>query len=199
MPQTRCAAHTQAPLLNFLHNSKKRDKRVIPWNSESESAFEKIKNDLANATLLVHPKMNAEIRLVTDASDLGIGAVLEQRSGNCWKPLAFFSRKLTLTERKYSAYDRELTAIYEAIKHFKYFLEGHKFKILTDHKPLTYMFSQKKDKVNKRQERQILFISQFFLYPFVPLTLRRQVYDTYHKPAHPGIKTTDKLISRKFV
>lgn len=155
----RHAAHIQAPLLVFLYSAKKCDKRVIPWDRDSEEAFENVKNELANAALLVHPKVSAEIRLITDASDIGIGAVLEQYSENSWKLLAFFSRKLTDTQKRYSAYDKELTAIFQAVKYFKHFLEPHKFKILTDHKPLM-MFSQKKDKVSSRQERQILFISQ---------------------------------------
>lgn len=158
----RNAAQSQAPLLVFLKNSKKRDKRIIEWSEATESAFETIKKELANATLLVHPALNAEIRLVTDASDTGIGSVLEQKkSKNVWQPLAFFSRKLSPTVQKYSAYDRELFAIYESVKYFRYFLEGCRFKILTDHKPLVYAFSQKNDKINPRQQRQISFISQF--------------------------------------
>lgn len=144
-----------------MHNSKKRDKRVIPWDPHTEKAFESIKNELANATLIVHPVSGAEVRLVTDASDIGMGAALEQRSGNSWQPLAFFSKKFTPAETRYSAYDRELTAIYRAIKHFEYFLRACTFKIVTDHKPLIFAFSQKNDKTNLRQQRQISFISQY--------------------------------------
>lgn len=272
----RHAAHTQAPLLTFLHNAKKRDKRLIPWDPETKEAFEKVKNELANAALLVHPKIIAEIRLVMDASDIGIGAVLEQYSENSWKPLANFSRKLTDTQKRYSAYDRELTAIFQAVKYFKQFLEPHKFTILTDHKPLIYMFSQKKDKINMQQERQILCISQYttkiehisgeknivadalsrveavltpvsfnlqdladaqkqddelakhmtcektglklkniefgsdpisiicntydnVFRPYIPTSLRKQIFDLFHQPAHPGAKVTDKIIKRKYV
>ena len=78
-----------------------------------------------------------------------------------WKPLAFFSRKFSSAQRAYSAYDRELTAVYEAVRHFKYFLEGQSFKIVTDHKPLIYAFTQRSEKASHRQQRQIAFISQF--------------------------------------
>lgn len=156
------AAHSQAPLLEYLKDSKKRDKRVIPWNETSERAFEIVKKELADATLLVHPNEFAQVRLVTDASDTGIGAVVEQKNNkNIWEPLAFFSRKLSPTQQKYSTYDRELLAIHEAVKYFQYYLESCTFKILTDHKPLIYAFSQKNDKVNSRQRNQISFISQF--------------------------------------
>ena len=54
-----------------------------------------------------------------------------------------------------------LSAIYKAIRHFLYFLEGQDFSIITDHKPLIYMFSQRIEKISQRQQRQIAFISQF--------------------------------------
>ena len=54
-----------------------------------------------------------------------------------------------------------MTVIYEAIRHFRYFLEGQDFLIVTDHKSLIYMFSQRMEKISQRQQRQIAFISQF--------------------------------------
>lgn len=111
--------------------------------------------------MLAHPIPSAIIALMTDASDIGLGASIQQWNKENWEPLAFFSRKLTDTEKKYSAYDRELLAIYAAGKYFRYFLEGTFFVILTDHKPLTYAFSQKLDKFTPRQARNLEFISQF--------------------------------------
>lgn len=149
------AAQIQAPLNNFLRDSRKNDKRVIPWDSLSKAAFEQVKHKLANATLLSHPSVNAEICLITDASNTGIGAALEQRIENEWKPIAFFSRKLTPAQCNYSAYDRELTAMFEAVKYFKYFLKARDFKIVTDHKPLVYAFKQRLDKASPRQLNQL--------------------------------------------
>ena len=74
------AAPMQAPLNVYLRDSKKNDKRPIAWSEEAESAFNKIKACLAEATLLAHPRHSAETRIVTDASDFALGAVLEQRS-----------------------------------------------------------------------------------------------------------------------
>lgn len=76
-------------------------------------------------------------------------------------PSHFFSRKLSLTQQKYSAYDRELLAVYETITFFRHFLEGRSFKIYTDHKPLLYAFKQRSDKTSPRQARQLSFIAQF--------------------------------------
>lgn len=157
----RHAADVQAPLHEYLCESKKNDKREIVWTSQAEEAFSRIKSDLANATLLNHPAPDAVTRLVTDASDFGMGASLEQRFQDSWKPLAFFSRKFSPAQRNYSAYDRELTAVYEALKYFRHFLEGRNFTIVTDHKPLVYAFRQRADKASPRQLRQLSFISQF--------------------------------------
>ena len=155
------AANLQAPLHAYLGESRKNDKRETYWTQEAEEAFEKIKEDLANVTLLVHPVINAETRLVTDASDTGMGASLEQHFSVSWKPLAFFSRKFTSAQRNYSAYDRELTAVFESIRYFRHFLEGQNFKVVTDHKPLVYAFVQRSEKGSPRQQRQLAFISQF--------------------------------------
>uniref|UniRef100_A0AAV2KH15 Reverse transcriptase RNase H-like domain-containing protein n=1 Tax=Knipowitschia caucasica TaxID=637954 RepID=A0AAV2KH15_KNICA len=54
-----------------------------------------------------------------------------------WQPLAFFSRQLVPRERKYSTFDRELLAVWLAIRHFRFVLEGREFTVFVDHKPLT--------------------------------------------------------------
>jgi cleavage and polyadenylation specificity factor subunit 1 len=74
---------------------------------------------------------------------------------------AFFSRKLNTAQQKYSAYDRELLAVYEAVKHFRHMLEARHFTIFTNHKPLTYAFKQKRDKCSARQFNHLDFIAQF--------------------------------------
>ena len=76
---------------------------------EAEEAFSRTKQELVNASLLSHPSSQTKARLLTDASDMGMGATLEQKLCNIWNPLAFFSRKFSPTQRKYSAYNRELT------------------------------------------------------------------------------------------
>jgi cleavage and polyadenylation specificity factor subunit 1 len=90
-----------------------------------------------------------------------MGAVLQQRVQDVWQPLAFFSRKLSPAQQKYSAYNRELLAIYKAVQHFRHMLEARHFTILTDHKPLTFAFHQKRDKCSPRQFNHLDFIAQF--------------------------------------
>ena len=98
---------------------------------------------------------------MTDASDTAVGAVLQQEIGDTWQPIAFFSRKLRPAETRYSAFDRELLAVYLSIKHFRHFVEGREFFILTDHKPLTFALSATTDKYTPRQTRHLDYISQF--------------------------------------
>ncbi len=90
------------------------------------------------AVPLQHPSPNAELSLATDASDAHIGGVMQQKSGDHWRPLGFFSRKLTDTESRYSTFDRKLLAAHAAIKHFLHFCEGRAFQLWTDHKPPCY-------------------------------------------------------------
>lgn len=157
------AAATQASLNKYLKDSKKNDKRPVEWTAEAIEAFSKVKQDLANATQLAHPALNARMRITTDASGIAMGAVLEQSTDDInWEPLGFFSRKFTPAQTKYSTYDRELTAIYQAINFFRQWIEGYAdIEIRTDHKPLTYAFLQKSDKASPRQLRQLNLIGQF--------------------------------------
>jgi cleavage and polyadenylation specificity factor subunit 1 len=62
-----------------------------------------------------------------------MGAALQQRVKETWQPLAFFSKKLIPTHQNYSAENRELLAMYEAMKHFRHMLEARHFIIFTDH------------------------------------------------------------------
>ena len=155
------AAQLQAPLSSYLKDSKKNDKRKIPWTPETEAAFEAVKNNMANVISGTFLKNNSALALVTDASSTARGATLEQLDDGIWKPLGFFSRKMSLAETRYSAYDRELLAIFSALKFFRHIVERRTFVIKTDHLPITHAFNQRADKASPRQLRQLDFISQF--------------------------------------
>ena len=155
------AASSQAPLHNILSGPKTKGSTPVPWTDSLLQSFNDCKTSLSHATLLAHPDTSAPLALVTDASTTAMGAVLQQHVKEVWQPLAFFPRKLSPAQQKYSAYDRELLAIYEAVKHFRHMLEARHFIVLTDHKPLTFAFNQKKDKCSPRQFNQLDFISQF--------------------------------------
>lgn len=142
-------------------NTKANSRRKVVWGPEQQTAFEEAKTALRKATLLTHLTQDAELRLATDASDLALGAVLEQRNRVGWRPVSFCSRLLSSAERNYSTFDRELTAVAWALKKFRHLVEGRIFHVLTDHKPLVGALKKKTDAVSARQQRQLSFISEF--------------------------------------
>lgn len=153
---------TQTKLFDCMAGHKKNDKRLIPRNEELTEAFNKCKNQLANSTLLAHPDLiNSRIAIKVDASDIAIGASLQQYRNGTWEPLGFFSRKFTPPQRKYSTFDRELTGVYEAVKYFRNNIEGRNFTIFTNHKRITFAFAKKRASSSPRQERQLDYIAQF--------------------------------------
>lgn len=151
-------ADTQAPL-HVSGNPPPKTK--LTWTPTMEEAFDKCKQKLATQVTLAFPDPDMEISIMTDASSTAIGGSIHQCLDGKAQPLAFFSRKLNTAEQKYSTYDRELLAIYATIQRFSYLLDGRKFAIFTDHRPLTYAFTKVKDNGSPRQVRHLSYISQF--------------------------------------
>ena len=117
-------------------------------------AFEGSKQQMVAITHLAHPGKKAKLALSVDASDTHIGAALQQEaSQGSLQPLGFFSRKSNTAEQKYIAFDRELLAVYAAIQHFRWVLEGRRFYVLSDHKPLTFNLHRQSDAWSTRQQR----------------------------------------------
>jgi cleavage and polyadenylation specificity factor subunit 1 len=127
-----------------------------PGPTHSSQLFNECKASLSRAILLAHPHPTAPLALVTDASTTAMGAVL-QRVQDVWQPLAFFSRKVNPAQQKYSAYDRDLRGREVLPSH----AGARHFSILTDHKPLTFAFHQKRDKCSPHQFNHLDIISQF--------------------------------------
>lgn len=67
------------------------------------------------------------------------------------------AQKFDKAQLRYSTYERELTAMYLGVRHFKYMFEGRACHILTDHKPITFAFKQNLDRASPRQTRQLDF------------------------------------------
>ena len=174
VPETKAALQRFLGMINYyhrfmpkiagglkpLHSACSGRGQTIEWSADCQVAFDTAKSALAAATLLHHPRPNAPTSITSDASDIAIGGQLEQKHGNTWKPIAFFSRKLSTAEKNYSAFDRELLAVYSAVKHFRHFIEGRSFTAFTDHKPLTNAFDSATDR-SPRQIRHLSFISEF--------------------------------------
>ncbi|UYV64301.1 hypothetical protein LAZ67_3000207 [Cordylochernes scorpioides] len=128
--------------------------KKIDWLEEAKLQFERCKQDLASAALLSYPNPALPLSLCTDASNNAIGSVLQQCENSCWKPIAFFSRKLNNAQKG-------ITWNLFEFKKFKYMLEGREFYIFTDHKPLVYAFKQNNEKASPRRQRQLQYILQF--------------------------------------
>ena len=143
-----------ANILRPLHNALKGDYESFVWTDKLNDAFTFASRPIASSTLLVHPRHAATTRITVDASSAAIGASLEQYIDGHWQPLAFCSKNMKPAETRYSSFDRELMAMYLAVRHFRHFIEGRIFHIYTDHKPLTFAFSSNKDRY-PRQTRHI--------------------------------------------
>jgi hypothetical protein len=127
------------------------------WAPAMQLSFQPVKDTLTEVATLTHP---------VDASNTHIGAVLQQwqpgggvRSGG-WRPLSLFSKKFDAAQLKYSAFDRELLAAYLSVRHFWYMLDGKKFHILSDHKPLTRALQRVSDPWTPRVQRQLSFLAE---------------------------------------
>ncbi|GBM88148.1 Transposon Tf2-6 polyprotein [Araneus ventricosus] len=155
-----------SPLTHLLVGAKKRDKREVQWNIETEKSFQDIRDAMAKATLLHHPSLDAKLALATDCNDFAMGGVLQEISSNGPKPLGFFSKKISPTQCKYSTYEsywqftESFLAVCSAIQHFRHLLEARVFTFI-DHKTLKFAFTQKQEKATPRRLRRLDFISQF--------------------------------------
>ena len=111
------------------------------WAAEQQIAFNTLKEKLTTAPVLQYPDFTKEFNVTTDASDYAIGAVLSQGPIGNDRPIAYASRILNRAEQNYSTTEKELLAIVWAVKHFRPYVYGTKFKIVTDHKPLIWLFN----------------------------------------------------------
>ncbi|BHF76420.1 hypothetical protein SprV_0501951800 [Sparganum proliferum] len=99
-------ADLMLPLTNLLSGPK----GPLELRGHAPTAFERIKTSLADATLLTHPAPEAPLSLMVDASTVAVGAVLQQHINDSTRPLAFFSKKLSPAETRYSTFGLELLA-----------------------------------------------------------------------------------------
>lgn len=76
--------------INKLVDNSKGSTKPIIWNDNTKKSFNSIKEALINSVSLTFPQPNAPTNVMVDASNIGIGAVLQQYINNSWKPIAFF-------------------------------------------------------------------------------------------------------------
>ena len=104
------------------------------WTEECEQAMITLKARLISAPVLAYPSFDRPFVLETDASIVGLGAVLSQpQDDGQLHPVAYASRSLSAAERNYAITELETLAVVWAINHFHFYLYGHSVKVLTDH------------------------------------------------------------------
>ena len=135
--------------------------KTLTWTPECQYSFDATKEALASSALLFHPRPGAQLALTTDASNMAVGSVLEQRGPKGWEPLAFYSSKLKPNEQLWPPYDRELLGAFKGIRHFRDMIEGRAFTLYTDHQSLIPSLSEKTDPQTARQTYQLPCISEY--------------------------------------
>lgn len=119
-------------------------KKTFVWTEEAQKAFDLLKEKMTSAPVLINPDYGKPFILQCDASTYGIGAVLAQADdeGN-ERPIAFMSHKLNKSQRNYTITELECLAVVTAIAKYRSYIEGHEFKVITDHSSLKWLMSQK--------------------------------------------------------
>ena len=124
------------PLTNLI---KKGNPTQVIWEEEHQTAFEVLKRHMVSFPILRLPGLNRLFILRTDASNIGIGAVLLQEVEERKFPVAYVSKKLLPRETRYSVIERECLTLVWGILKFQVYLYGREFQVETDHRPLIYM------------------------------------------------------------
>lgn len=132
-------ANIAKPLYSLL----KKDAKFI-WSEDCNNSFNTLKEKLINPPILQYPDFTKPFIVTTDASNFALGAILSQGKYKEDLPIAYASKMLNTCDQKKGIMMKELLAIHFAINHFKPYLIGKKFFVVTDHKPLVSLFSHKK-------------------------------------------------------
>ena len=121
-------------------------KRAWLWGPDQEKAFASVKEELVKPTTLTLYDPTVQVKISADASSFGLGAILLQQEKGDWRPVAYASRSMTPTERRYAQIEKEALALTWACGKFSDYVLGRKFSIKTDHKPLIPLLNSKESR-----------------------------------------------------
>ena len=133
---------------------------TFKWTEIHEKAFNNLKYMLSSHTCLTYFDTTKTCKLITDASDFGVGAVLIQTHNGCDKPIAFASKSLTILEKKYTTTEKECLALVFGIQKFHNYLFGKPFIAYVDHKPLESLNNCNK-RAGARIERWLMILQSY--------------------------------------
>lgn len=149
-----------APLHKLLEKN-----TSFKWNDACEKSYLAVKEIVASDKVLVHYDSKLPVKLMSDASQYGIGAAIFHIMPNKEeRPIAFASKSLNAAQRNYSTIDREALAIFFGVKRFSHYLLGRHFILQTDHRPLVAIFGDGKGipaMAASRLQRWSVFLSSF--------------------------------------
>ena len=131
------------------------------WGEQQKLAFNKLKQAVSSAPILITPDSTRPYTITTDASGYAVGGVLQQDQGKGIQPIAFLSKKLLPAERNYTVGEQEQLAIITALKEWRHYLHGAKCTVITDNKALEYLQTQKE--LSSRQARWAEVLAEFDL------------------------------------
>ena len=116
---------------------------TVDMGATELEAFDAIKEALTTAPVLAVADPKLGYRIVTDASDFAIGAILLQDQGHDWQPIAYESCKLQPAELRQSVHEKEMLAVLHALKAWRCYVEGRPVELVTDHESLKWLLTQK--------------------------------------------------------
>ena len=145
------------------------------WTDECETAFNQLKVLLTNAPVFAYPRPDGKMFLDTDASNIGIGAVLFQEQDGQERVIAYASKRLDKRQRRFCVTRRELLLLAGVtfIQQFRHYLLGRTFDLRTDHNSLKWLFS-----FNEPQDQLawwLVVLAQYQLWPNTLWLLPSQV------------------------
>ncbi|MEL7341980.1 MAG: ribonuclease H family protein, partial [Bacteroidota bacterium] len=144
-----------ADLAEPLHSLTRKDTEW-DWKPTHQRSFEELRSRLLEAPLLRVPVRDKHFELWTDASQVAMGAVLQQDN----QPVAYWSKGFTDVQRRYSATERELAAVVYAVRHFYPYLGDRRFTLVTDHSALRWLATMK-ETANQRISTWLATINSF--------------------------------------
>ena len=129
---------THSAIITALMAGKKKSQPIV-WSPEANKSFEELKSRLTKAPVLVAPDFSKPFTIQTDASATGLAAVLFQEIEGKEHPIAYASKTMNSAQKNYSVTEQECLAVLFGIEKFRPYVEGSKFRILTDHHSLLWL------------------------------------------------------------
>ncbi|CAF1045914.1 unnamed protein product [Didymodactylos carnosus] len=184
-------ASVAAPI-HAITNLTKKQQHKFQWNKPQSEAFHKLKQLLTSTPLLLNfPDDTKPIILSTDASDVGIGGVLQQQINGNMHNIYYHSQLITSAQKKYDTIEKEALAIWLCIKRMRPFLLGRNIIIYTDHCPICNMMERTVK--NKRVDRISLLLQEYNIEKIIHIKGRHNCLPDYLS-RHPIKNNVDDLV-----